>query len=896
MPVAWRLAINTLSQRRSRTALLVASVALCAALISAIACAMASLSEAVRLRIAETVGVADVRVQKLGGGAFALDTLNTIDRWPEVATAVGRGKESAAFKNTRTGAGAITVVNGVIPARESALRPPRLAAGRFVEGPGEIVLQKPLDGKLEAQLGDTLVVEKFGEPVNLKVVGIQNAPPLSAVFAETAAFVVLSDLAKIADQPERLSEVDIVLKPGADAEAFTHAHKGELRGLLMQSTAKITSGLDKNVQSNQIGFLIASVLTFLAAAFIIGTGLTTSVTERTRELAVLRCIGAFKGQLARAQLLVGALVGGLGAVVGVPLGLLAAGVLVLIFPEQLPGGFVLSWLGVVLGFVGAVIAGLVGGAWPAWHAARVSPLEGLSVRSRPMRRRWLVLATFAGIALAGVHALLVIAPTPPTAKFWTYILAGVPALMGGWFLLAVPVTLVLSKALSGPISVLLSLPPRLLARTIRATPYRHGFTSGAMMLGLAMMVSIWTNGRAVLVDWLDALEIPDAFVAGINMRPETQRALEGVPGVRATCAITVQTVDFDALVVSDGSGSTRSVPPPSPSVEAGEGRRVQGFGIGGLTKYKTSFIAFEPETFFQITKVEFVQGTPEEARRRLLEGFVKHPDGVERGAILVAREFVAAHGIGLGSVIELKGPEGPGYAFEVVGVVTSPGLDIVSKFYDIGEGYVDQALNAVFGPRRVLIEKFGNDAINLVQIAFDTGLSEAQKEEALEKIRSVRGAGIVQAGSSVTIKTRISEFIGGSLLIASVVAIGGMFVACFAVANLIVAGVQARQFEFGVLRAVGAQRGLLGRLVLGEAVIIALAACVLGSGMGTQGAWGGAVMYQVVIGLILHIRPPLTPIAIGCVFVIIITLAAAWPTAWRLTRRQPRELLASVKG
>ncbi|MFN5959054.1 MAG: hypothetical protein ACK462_14075, partial [Planctomyces sp.] len=56
------LARTNLQQRPLRTALLVASVALCAALISAIACAMASLELAVRHRIEETVGAADVRV------------------------------------------------------------------------------------------------------------------------------------------------------------------------------------------------------------------------------------------------------------------------------------------------------------------------------------------------------------------------------------------------------------------------------------------------------------------------------------------------------------------------------------------------------------------------------------------------------------------------------------------------------------------------------------------------------------------------------------------------------------------------------------------------------------------------------------------------------------------
>jgi putative ABC transport system permease protein len=865
MSAAWRLAINTLSQRRSRTALLVASVSLCAALIAAISCAMASLQEAVRDRIAETVGVADVRVQKLGGGAFEASILTTIDAWPEVAKAVGRGKESVALRNPKTGDTAVTVATGILPDREAGLKPPKVTEGRFLQSTGEIVLQKPLNVQLKASVGDEITVDKFGDEVRLTVVGVEDAPPLSAVFDETACTVVLEDLARMTDRAPRLTEVDIQIKPGVEAEAMTKARRGDLpEGMLLQSTAKITSGLDKNMRSNQLGLLLASVLTFLAAAFIITTGLMTNVTERTREMAVLRCIGAFKRQLAGSQLLVGLAVGGLGAIIGVPMGVAGAAALVLMFPQQLPGGFAMSWLGVSLALIGAVAAGLIGAIWPAIAASRVSPLEGLAVRSVSARPRWIWACLGVGLACLGMHVASLTLPPDADLAFWLYVIVGLPALLTGWFLIAVPVTFVLGRALSEPVSAALGLPRRMLAGTLGATPYRHGFTAGAMMLGLSMMVAIWTNGRAVMVDWLDALEIPDAFVAGVNMKPETQRAIERVEGVSATCAVTVQSVSFS---------TTR------------DGEKVSDFGIAGLGKYKTNFIAFEPETFFDMTNITWVQGDPKTAVPKLKAG----------GAILVAREFYNAHRIGVGDVLDLKF-EDKVFPFEVVGVVTSPGLDIVSKFYDVGEGYVDQALNAVFGPRKDLIAKFKNDTINLIQIGFKPGLPADAKAKALEEVRTLRGTGILQAGSSMQIKAKIGEFIGGSLFIASIVAIGAMFVACFAVANLVVAGVQARQFEFGVLRSLGAQRGLLGRLVLAEALIIGLAACLLGSAMGVQAAWGGQKMYQLVIGLVLTVKPPIMPMLLGCVAVLAITLLAAWPTARGLAKRQPRELLAAVKG
>ena len=884
MRAAWQLAISNLLRRKTRTGLLIASVMLCAMLICAVACAMASLTRGLDDRIKATVGGADVKIKHVGGASFDAGLLATVEAWPNVELAIPRATETLALVHRRiagtvgaTGASGDAAVGpelresvigiGIIADREARTRSLELETttgkaggaplGRFPVAVGEITIDVVTAKKLAASVGDTLIAELFSGEVPLKVVGVVRQPPLGAIFERMESFTTVEQLSLLADKPGRIGEIDVILTAGTDPLAFVEQHKGALeKGLTLQATAKITSGLDKNLQSQQIGFVLASVLAFVASAFIITTGLTTAVGERARELAVIRCLGGFRWQLAVSQLVVGAIIGGAGGLLGMPLGVLASFILVQLFPEQLPGGFALSWLGVVLALVGSTISGLLGAMFPAFLATRVSPLEGLTVRSK-RAKPWQIIAVLIGgiLALSVTVSILTLVSDGGTV-FWLYVFLGVPCLLTGWFLISVPTLVALNAAVSPLLGKVLGLPSGLLQRSIGLTPFRHGFTAGAMMLGLAMMVSIWTNGGSILRDWLLALQIPDGFVQGINMRETTRQRIAAVPGVASTCAITLQAVETDA------------------------------FGIRGLSTYKTSFVAFEPQSFFDMTKVTWIEPAGAAEQQQAIE---KLKAG---SAVIIAREFKVARGLGVCAKLTLK-HEGKSHTFSIVGVVTSPGLDIVSKFYDVGEGYVDQALSSVFGSRDDLIARFGNDAINLVQIKL---APDADAKKVFSEIAKIRGGGILSAGSAVEIKARITEFISGSLLVASLVAIGAMVIACFAVANLIIAAVATRQYEFGVLRAVGAFKGTLARLILGEAVIIGLVACVLGIGMGMQAAWGGQRMYEVVIGLVLAVRPPVWPMVFGCVAVMAITLAAAVPSAMSLLRRQPRELLGGMKG
>jgi putative ABC transport system permease protein len=120
-----------------------------------------------------------------------------------------------------------------------------------------------------------------------------------------------------------------------------------------------------------------------------------------------------------------------------------------------------------------------------------------------------------------------------------------------------------------------------------------------------------------------------------------------------------------------------------------------------------------------------------------------------------------------------------------------------------------------------------------------------------------------------------------------------LLLACFAVGNVVAAGIASRKYEFGVLRAVGAPNGTVGRIVLGEVLIMACTASIIGFGMGMHLAWMGTTLYRDLAGLMLELVVPLTPIVLGILVMTTLTVAAAVPAILSLLRRPTRELLAS---
>jgi len=876
---------------------------------------MASINAAFVQQLNNQVGTAEIRVQPRSGETMDASVLAEVRSWDGVEHALPRLTRTISLVATvhvfdteqdhPLGYDAEAVrfatsvfVYGVDPAQEIGSRPVRLLLGRDAINTNEIVIdartaqrlswsfadaqrsgtptslitdqlgyldrEPPESGEhsgtvVEARklntgagvrVGDTLLVPRlFGQAGELVIVGIAEAPPIGG---KLIARTTLETLDSLGRKKNQLSDIEIHLKDGVDAEAFAERHATALGDrVLVQTTERITSGVEKNMAATQLGFLLISVISLISAGFIITTGLTTGVAEQQRTLAVLRCVGAARRQLAGAQLLVGLIVAVFGSLIGVPVGIALAWILSEIFKQQMPTGLVVPAGNIAIVVAGSVGAGLIGAMWPAWKAASSSPLEALSVRSVPHRTRSIVKIGLVGAFGIAIMAALVLFFSAQPWFFWTYAAVGLPAMFVGYFLISVPIVVCVSIVCGPVISRLLALPDSLLNRTVRATPYRHGFTAGALMTGIALLIGIWTNGSAAMNDWLAKINFPDAFAYGMPLSEEAKQILDDLPFVDATCMVTLHPVGTDA------------------------------FGVEGLSKYKTSFVGFEPDTFFDMVTLEFVQGDEATARKRLNEG----------GAVLVAREFLVARGLGVGDEFICQDDEGNDHTFEIVGVVTSPGLELVNQFFDLSDNLVHQSIHSVFGSRADLIKHFDVRTAQLIQVDLNDSVDDATAVQEMHK--ALLGAGVLNVGSGRQIRAQIETVFASTLVVLSTVAIGAMGVACFGVANLIIAEVHARRYEMGVLRACGATRGQLVRLICGQALLIAITACVLGTLLGLQAAWGGRETNRQLAGIDLPTVWPIVPIVFSWAVAIVLAVAAAGPSAARINRSTIRGLMSS---
>jgi len=156
-----------------------------------------------------------------------------------------------------------------------------------------------------------------------------------------------------------------VRRDGTTAE---DSFKIERADSLVKQTEEITGGM-------QIGGLVISIITLLGAAIALMNIMMVSVTERTREIGVMKALGATPSKI-RIQFLLEAITICLfGGVAGVILGI-AGGNLVssLMFDDA---QFIVPWGWMAIGLVVCISVGLLSGFYPAYKASKLDPIESL---------------------------------------------------------------------------------------------------------------------------------------------------------------------------------------------------------------------------------------------------------------------------------------------------------------------------------------------------------------------------------------------------------------------------------------------------------------------------------------------------------------------------------------
>ena len=395
---------------------------------------------------------------------------------------------------------------GVSWTASEALSPLEVEQGRRPQGPGEVAVDVDTAEQGALTVGDRTSVLTHGPAQQVQVVGIFRFGESNALAGATMTAFDVTTAQQVLTEPGTITRVDV-----RAGEGVTQAQLAErIAPALPQGVEAITGeqAADEAADgvAEALGFFTYFLLTFAVIAvfvgsFIIFNTFSMLVAQRTRELGLLRAVGATRGQVLRSVLVEALAVGLVGSVVGLGLGLgVARGLQALLnttgagLPE---GDLAVEPRAVVWAFVVGVGVTTVAAVLPARKAGRIPPVAALrddarlpsgSLRKRVVAGTVLVLAGGGSLAagLTGVG-------DPPVA------LVGI-----GILVVFLGVT-TLAPLISRPVVRLLALPlPRLFGpsgqlgrENALRNPRRTSATAAALMIGLALVATFSVMGASL---------------------------------------------------------------------------------------------------------------------------------------------------------------------------------------------------------------------------------------------------------------------------------------------------------------------------------------------------------------------------------------------------------------
>ncbi|MEV4169494.1 FtsX-like permease family protein [Nonomuraea sp. NPDC049709] len=342
-------------------------------------------------------------------------------------------------------------------------------------------------------------------------------------------------------------------------------------------------------RSFTMGLLMFGIVAMMVAALVIYNTFNILVAQRTREMALLRCIGATRGQVFGSIMLESAAVGlvtsGLGLLVGYGLATLTLTILgALDTPLHTDAAVTLTpgtiAIGLAVGLVVTVCAALL----PARSATRVPPIAALrsqaeeqTFRAGLVRAGFAALFLVAGLATTGVGAF-VLTPGQEVSLF---------VVMGGGALTFLAV-LILGPVLVRPLSALVGwiprrlfgVPGRLAVDNSGRNPRRAATTTVALTIGVTLMtlISVVTaSTRLTLTAQLDEQFPIDYLLAGQERDSIIPRSVAEELRGRPELTSVAQIREVKAAVAGKRLDVGTFSGPIEPYVSSGS---MKGFGAG----------------------------------------------------------------------------------------------------------------------------------------------------------------------------------------------------------------------------------------------------------------------------------------------------------------------------
>ncbi|MQY08670.1 ABC transporter permease [Actinomadura macrotermitis] len=490
-----------------------------------------------------------------------------------------------------------------------------VVSGRAPAGAGEVAVGKDVADKAGYRVGDTTKVVTGAGPRQVRIVGLLDTGDMMG--ATITAF-------------DTATAQQLLLKPGYFSDIHLKSAgvgESELRDRVAQ---KLPAGVEavtgtklreesKSDVAAFMGFfrtmlLVFALISIFVGAFIIFNTFSMLVAQRTRELALLRAIGAARPQITRAVIGEAVAVGVVGSTFGLAAG---AGLASLLQSLNGGGGLVITATPVWVSYLVGIVVTVVSAYFPARRAAKVPPVaamrDDVALPQRSLRIR-VALGALLTLAGAGLITTGLTGAGNPAA------LVGVGAVLVflGVAMLAPVISVPVVRVLGAPFARLLGTPGRLAQQNALRNPRRTAATASALMIGLALITTVNVLGASMSAS-VDE-EIGKQFGADYIVTPT------GAGGVSA-----------DEVKKISAARGVRSASP----VYEGD------IKLGGK---RMSYVAGDVATLVRAARLKMVQG------------------GAAGDGVLLDKEIAKDRGLTAGATVQAAFPDGASAPLRVAGV------------------------------------------------------------------------------------------------------------------------------------------------------------------------------------------------------------------------------------
>ncbi|MFF7369514.1 ABC transporter permease [Streptomyces tricolor] len=671
-----------------------------------------------------------------------------------------------------------------------------LVSGHAPRGKDEVLIDSATAKRAGYQVGDT---------VRLSVDGPVLTPTVSGIFTTDDGNVAAGGSLTLFDTPTAQAlfgkkgtydEIDVQAAPGTSQAAL----KAQLDKALPAELVDTTTGeqladdqaqlIASSMSSLKQGLLVFAGIALFVGTFIIANTFTMLVAQRTRELALLRAVGASRRQVTRSVLIEAFAVGAVAGVTGLAAGVgIGAGLRSLLgsFGASVPDGPLVISPGTVAAALAVGILITMLAAWlPGRRAAKIPPVAAMSSVHAKATTKSLVLRNTLGalFAAAGV-AVVLVGTTMDTDSGQGAMGLGAVLLIIGVFVL----TPLLSRPLiaaAAPLLRAFGVSGKLARQNSVRNPRRTAATASALMIGLTLItgMTVMAGSLQKSIDKMASSAIRADYVVSMANRgplsPDVAKKIAASDGVTASSPLRNGESRID--------GGTEFL------------TGVDGASIGELTDLKVTDGSF----------------------------------GVGGTRVVVDEDRAEEYGWTAGSRFTAHFEDGKAQRLTVAGVY---------------EG--NEMLNGIILDNKVLTPHLSDPADMQVMVKTADGASDGVKDR-LEKTLGANPAIKVQDKQDISNEiaksfTLVLNMVYGLLGMAVIVAVLGVI-------NTLAMSVFERAQEIGMLRAIGLDRRAVKRMVRLESLVISLFGGVLGIGLGVFFGWAagellGAKMptYELVL-------------------------------------------------